>query len=388
MVSSAKNGIGTFLKSLVSCFSGGEFQINILCFNAVDDEFVVQQKDGIKNLLFPKFKQGCFVDNGQSITRVMFRYIKDSADNVFILNHLPCVSLLTCLKEYYPQSKRIFVIHDLSWTSMCLGDCAMLNMKITEQDKQLVPYVEKEKETFELVDKVICLSSNTYNLLTTTYEIHAEKIRLITNGLQQLEIITDNSKKESVRADFNIGQNEILLLYVGRATKSKGFFPLIKAFEKLVQSNNNVRLVVAGSSYVEAEIPSNVSTRITFLGHIEKEELTQWYAISDIGVIPSYSEQCSYVGIEMLMYGLPIVASNGFGLTDMFNTSNSYVAEIVSRDNEEIFVQNLLNGMLALINSSDLRQQLSDNARKTFLDRYSIPKMCSSYLDCINSLYQ
>ena len=54
-----------------------------------------------------------------------------------------------------------------------------------------------------------------------------------------------------------------------------------------------------------------------YIGYLQKNELEKWYQLVDIGVLPSYSEQCSYTGIEMMMYSLPIVASDGFGVRIM-----------------------------------------------------------------------
>ena len=49
--------------------------------------------------------------------------------------------------------------------------------------------------------------------------------------------------------------------------------------------------------------------KITFTGKLNKEDLYKLYQIADIGVLPSFHEQCSYVAIEMMMYGIPLVAS-------------------------------------------------------------------------------
>ena len=68
-----------------------------------------------------------------------------------------------------------------------------------------------------------------------------------------------------------------------------------------------------------------------YIGYLQKNELEKWYQLVDIGVLPSYSEQCSYTGIEMMMYSLPIVASDGFGVRNMFHDgSNACIASISS----------------------------------------------------------
>lgn len=386
VVSSAKNGIGTFMKNLLSSFDIEEYTLNILCFDSSDAEFSIVKDENIEKLLFPQFNSGFFTENGKSITRLMCKYIKDSENNIFIVNHSPCHKLLSSIKEVYPQSKIIFIIHDLSWTSYCLGDLNILNNKINDDDKKLIEYIADEKQIFDMSNKVICLSESTSRVLADVYKVNSDHISVIPNGLNHSIVKVSNFDKTRLREELNINDKSKIILYVGRATKPKGYLALVTAFEKLVGANSQARLVIAGSSYVETGIPSYVSTRITFLGHIAKEELNKWYSIADIGVIPSYSEQCSYVGIEMLANGLPIVVSDGFGLTDMFNNANSYVAEIGARADKEFYINNLFNGMLALISDPKMSKELSINARKTFEEKYTFEHMRKLYIECVNNL--
>ena len=54
------------------------------------------------------------------------------------------------------------------------------------------------------------------------------------------------------------------------------------------------------------------------LGVVSFNELKKLYSESTIGIIPSLHEQCSYVAIEMSMFGLPIIVSDVDALSEMF----------------------------------------------------------------------
>ena len=58
-------------------------------------------------------------------------------------------------------------------------------------------------------------------------------------------------------------------------------------------------------------------SKVCFTGKIPKDQLYTFYQIADAGTLPSFSEQCSYVGIEMLMHGLPWIGTNSSGLKEM-----------------------------------------------------------------------
>ena len=57
--------------------------------------------------------------------------------------------------------------------------------------------------------------------------------------------------------------------------------------------------------------------KVIFTGKLRKDQLYRFYQIADIGVLPSCQEQCSYVGIEMLMHGIPLVGTDAMGISEM-----------------------------------------------------------------------
>lgn len=386
VVSSAENGIGTFVKTLRACFSDQtKYQISIICCNAPNKEFDIIEQDGVIKYLFPIFKAGGFVDNHTPIIRILLLHLKDSTDNVFILNHIPCNGLMLGLKENFPLSKRVFIIHDLCWTSSCFGDVEVFKKYDFNEITENADLFNREQQTFELADTVVCLSISTRNLLVDHYGVSANKICLIPNGLQTVE--RTKQETDCIRDELHISKDDILILFVGRLTPQKGWKPLVNAFERLLEQNKNARLVAIGTSYVNVKISSSVSSRIIYTGHISAAEVGKWYSIADIGVVPSYYEQCSYVGIEMLMYGVPIVASDGFGINNMFEDGvNASVAAIDNREEVKSYADNLLTAFTKLIDDRDYCAKLALGALKTYNDKYSFVKMQNVYTALIDNL--
>ena len=58
--------------------------------------------------------------------------------------------------------------------------------------------------------------------------------------------------------------------------------------------------------------------KIDILGTVSFNELKELYTTNTIGVIPSLHEQCSYVAIEMSMFGMPMIVSDVDALSEMF----------------------------------------------------------------------
>ena len=215
-----------------------------------------------------------------------------------------------------------------------------------------------------------------------------DKIWLIPNGLKGINLLTI-SQKEKLRERYHIGINEKIILFVGRLTDLKGTKILINAFKSILKIYKYTRLVMVGpilsDSLLHLEIA--ILTKITYTGFLNSKELGRWYQIADIGVIPSYSEQCSYVGIEMMMYGLPIVSSDGLGLSDMFQDGVNAMVVPIGRKSQysKSFCRDLVLAIMKLLSSEELAKEIGKNARNNYLKHYNIQQMQQKYEKLMNS---
>ena len=71
---------------------------------------------------FPFFCGGAFLDNYEIGLSIIRMEVNDAEENIFLLNYFLCDALLRGLKEYFPMSKTVFVVHDQIWTERLLGD--------------------------------------------------------------------------------------------------------------------------------------------------------------------------------------------------------------------------------------------------------------------------
>ena len=107
----------------------------------------------------------------------------------------------------------------------------------------------------------------------------------------------------------------------------------------------------------------------------------------DIGIIPSYYEQCPYVAIEMMMYGLPIVVSDANGLRDMFtDKENAVVVPLGDRQNSKEFTGHIRDALMLLLESEQLRRELGKKAKQTYRNTYSLTAMCERYQRFFNNI--
>jgi glycosyltransferase involved in cell wall biosynthesis len=131
---------------------------------------------------------------------------------------------------------------------------------------------------------------------------------------------------------------EIRLLYVGRIAAEKGLGDLIEALRLLSNTPGNkvARLTIVGwDSQGEGERirrlarALNVRDQIDFLGHVEYgPALFQQFVDADLFVLPSHAEGTPRVLVEAMAFGLPIVATNVGGISDVVRDgSNGYLVQ-------------------------------------------------------------
>ncbi len=402
-ISSQMNGIGTFLRELLFCLKKPQHNICIISFNADTKEFGITEEQGIKKMLFPVFKTGNFMSHPNIVDKFFRLYIKDSPNNIFFLNHSPCRDLIKSLKKAFPLSKIVFTIHDFGWTNPLMGNLKEFKHLIKnkssyiDQPKKttenfIINYYEEEKEMYQLADRTICLSHDSFSVLRSVYKLNKSKISFIPNGMQQPKIGLKEKNAKEIRKSLNIRNDEKIIIAIGRPTKQKGVFELIGAMRLVLKAYQNVRLVIIGDANEQSfreliQSASSLSLSITFTGLLDRESICKWLSIADIGVVPSYYEQFGFVGVEMMMHGLPIIASDGLGVRNMFQDNvNAKIAKIGNRKRSIEYKNNLAKAVLELLNSPDLCSNLSAIARKIYEEKYHIRHMKQKYKELICSL--
>lgn len=194
-----------------------------------------------------------------------------------------------------------------------------------------------------------------------------------------MPICLNNEERLTLRKNLGFAEDDIVLLYVGRTVEAKGFDNLLLAFEKLSKNNSRLRLIVAGEIFrlnEFAQITKYSATRITYLGLIAKEQLQKWYNIADFGLLPSYTEQCSYTGIEMMAQKLLIVTTNGNGLSDMFTDKINAIVCPIS-DDMALSLECGISRAMQL--STNEKLQMQNEALNLVRTKYSLHNFQTSY---------
>ncbi|OGH66397.1 MAG: hypothetical protein A3B90_00085 [Candidatus Magasanikbacteria bacterium RIFCSPHIGHO2_02_FULL_41_13] len=138
------------------------------------------------------------------------------------------------------------------------------------------------------------------------------------------------------RLQKNTKHEVFSFLYVGQIEEHKGVTFLIETFLQFLKENNHCELhiVGAGSSLEDLQTRAKKEKRIFFHGKVEREKLPEFFASSDITIVPSLCyENSPTVIFESLSFGVPVLASNIEGIAELIREGENGITFIAGDEN-------------------------------------------------------
>jgi glycosyltransferase involved in cell wall biosynthesis len=143
--------------------------------------------------------------------------------------------------------------------------------------------------------------------------ISRDKITYVPNATDTSYFAHHTKDRKTIREGYGIGigEDEFLVLFVGRLDQQKGLEYLIGAASRL---DKRFKILIVGEGLEKYKRHllnmAHGIENIIFTGALYGEDLKEVYAASDIFVLPSLYEGFPTVLLEAMASGLPIVASD------------------------------------------------------------------------------
>jgi len=184
---------------------------------------------------------------------------------------------------------------------------------------------------------IVALSDYVVRQLKRHYHLPDDRIRKVFNGIEVV-VRTDEDRarvRESVRSEFGLGDQDVLVLAVAHNFKLKGVARWMDALALLLRRGiANVRSLLVGKGddpkWHRRAAVLGLTNHLRFVG--SSDRVRDFYVAADVLVHPTYYDPCSRVILEGMVSGLCCIASpwdgssevirdgvNGFVLSDPEN---------------------------------------------------------------------
>ena len=240
-------------------------------------------------------------------------------------------------------------------------------------------------------DYIFTQSKEDYDLAVKNDFLKNDNYLHISNGIDlnnQFNLSNiSNTEIIELKEHLNIQENDIVFTFLGRMVKEKGIIELLEAFKILSSENKNVKLLCMGSmpdserdDSIAGLLKNYDSNQITFLGQVSSPE--NYYALSDVFVLPSYREGMPRSIIEAMAMKNAIIATDIRGSREeVSHKENGYLVEVQN-------IPQLLEAMRYLTNHPDKIESMKEAGYKKTLAEYDEQQVVGKQLKVFNEILE
>lgn len=192
-----------------------------------------------------------------------------------------------------------------------------------------------------------------------------ERLICVPNGIETHPIVTKKTHDKN-----------ITILFLSNLVPSKGPLEVLKAAKIVIQTQPNVRFVLAGvdssrmfTNQLRSFIADNgLDEYVKLPGGVYGKEKEKLFEASDIFIFPTYYKRETFgiVNVEAMSWCLPVISSNEGAISEI--VQDSVTGFIVNpKDSEKI-----ADKILILVNNPDLCVKMGMKGREVFESKYTL----------------
>jgi len=206
-----------------------------------------------------------------------------------------------------------------------------------------------------------------------------ERIEIIPNGLD-LSQYSEMPKVGIFKERFEIPDDRLLILFLGRVNKKKGVDMLVEAFSRL--ENLNAHLAIVGPDDGQLEEVTRLIREyklekwVTFTGLLSGDNVSSAYQDADLFVLPCRTDTFPTTIMEACLFNTPMVITEGCESAYLVKDK---VADVVPFD-----VSIFADAMERLLTERDRYERYKASCQVLMKEEFSI----GSAVDRLESLYE
>jgi len=210
-----------------------------------------------------------------------------------------------------------------------------------------------------------------------------DRMEVIYNGLDEDWFKTSEKEQieiERMEKEYKYNKK---LLFAGEIIKEKGIYELIYSFAEIAKKYNDICLFIVGDGTEREELQRalsfmQISHRVIFTGRVSHKQVKLYMKLSDMLILPSYSEGMPNVVIEAMGLGRPVIAADVGGVKEVVKDRHNGIL-IKPGSVKEIY-----DAVELLLKDGALSRLIAYNANKTIRKGFSWTENASR----LDSIYE
>lgn len=242
-----------------------------------------------------------------------------------------------------------------------------------------------EKTTIEMADTIIAVSKSTHDDIIKLFDVNPEKVVIIPNGIDEKEY--KYTQDTEVLAKYGVNPDKPYMLFVGRMTRQKGVYYLLKAIEKFVPEMQVVLCAgEADTPKMQKELESMVQELqkkregvIWIPEMVSRKTAIAFYSQAYVFCCPSIYEPFGIINLEAMSCCTPVVGSAVGGIKEVIvdgETGFLVDADLSSEMphapvDADAFATRIADAVNKLAANPELAKKMGENGRKRVVEKYS-----------------
>ncbi len=362
------DGISRFLSEIIPRLTEN-YEITVVApdFGTYEDPNI----EIIKIPLSKFFKVGDF-NIPKFKTKTIRKAVRNS-DIVFTQTIGPIGSGAINAAKKYKKPVAAF-IHSIEWE---LVPKAMKNIILKKYSQILAKRIAKN--LYNRCDLVIMPSQNIAELFIWNNIRTNSRIVNLGVDVEKFKPADESARLEN-RKQLGIDDNNIVIGYHGRISREKDLITLLRAFTRLQNSYDDIKLLIIGDGV--KEIKKQLSARKGVILTGSKNNPIPYLQIMDIYCITSLTETTCLSLLEAMSCEIAPVS-----------TEVGFIKSYIKNGINGLFFQkqnpyHLARQIEKLINDAELRKKIARNARITVVERFSWDKTAKGIMDALEALLE
>lgn len=186
----------------------------------------------------------------------------------------------------------------------------------TSENLKMEVYNRIDRFIVRFADRILPVSE----ALRQRLRLESKAGRKIMTMRNAADLVDTGRDYKDIRSLFCIGQDQVVLAVVGRLSPEKGHRYFVEAFEILSKRYERVTAILVGDGQERLNLEQMIldkglSSIIFLAGH--QHDVSPFYNVSDIVVMPSLAEGMPVAAIEAMMFSKPVIASRVGGVPEV-----------------------------------------------------------------------